>query len=238
MGGYRLYLDDIREPKTKGWLVVRSYEDFVQIIEKEGIPDEISFDHDLGWDEKNNCERKSGYDCAKWLVNKSIVIENFNVHSANPVGAEQIKSLLNNYKKFAQSTKEGKYNFTFQERSKLATEELEKQPPVSLEEAKAQIIHVQFASASKNKKGKPDSLEKEEEIKDLLKMYYPDATEKQIKAYFNKVLQIMLADDSVVDTINKIANYLKKITNKKKANNFTDLLLKERGALMSKLAKE
>lgn len=98
--GYRLYIDDIRTPRTLGWIIVRSYEDFVATIKKHGIPDEISFDHDLGWDEENNMERKSGYDCAKWLVDNQIVIENVNVHSANPVGRKNIEELLRNFEKF------------------------------------------------------------------------------------------------------------------------------------------
>ena len=97
---YNLYLDDLRNQRTDGWVVVRSYEEFVGVIERIGAPDEISFDHDLGWDEVNNVENKSGYDCAKWLVDKGIVIEKFNVHSANPVGAANIKGLLENFRKF------------------------------------------------------------------------------------------------------------------------------------------
>ena len=45
-------------------------------------------------------ETKSGYDCAKWLVDycldNGITIPNFGVHSANPVGAENIRGLLVN----------------------------------------------------------------------------------------------------------------------------------------------
>jgi hypothetical protein len=100
MQAYKLYIDDIRTPKSAGWRIVRSFEEFVFTIEHYGVPEEISFDHDLGWDYEHDCERKSGYDCAKWLVNHNVVIENFNVHSANPVGAENIKCLLYNFLKF------------------------------------------------------------------------------------------------------------------------------------------
>ena len=102
---YKLYLEDIREPKSEGWVIVRTFTEFVMIINERGVPDEISFDHDLGWDDQNNCEQKSGYDCAKWLVENNIVIENFKVHSANPVGKQNIESLLNNYKKFINQEK-------------------------------------------------------------------------------------------------------------------------------------
>ena len=43
----KLYLDDIRIPQTEGWDIVRSYDDFVNWIEMNGLPDVVSFDHDL-----------------------------------------------------------------------------------------------------------------------------------------------------------------------------------------------
>ena len=87
----------MRDPTTQGWIVVRSYEAFIATIVEKGPPTEISFDHDLGWDEKKNEERKSGYDCAKWLVENKIPLMKFNVHSANPVGAENIRKLLQSW---------------------------------------------------------------------------------------------------------------------------------------------
>jgi len=105
MATYKLYLDDIRNPKSDGWVIARSFDEFVMIIEEMGAPAEISFDHDLGWDDENKCEAKNGYDCAKWLVEHNIMLENFNVHSANPVGRDNIISLLNNYKEFVNRKK-------------------------------------------------------------------------------------------------------------------------------------
>ncbi len=96
----KLYLDDIRNPKSKGWTVVRTYEEFVEYIDKNGLPDEISFDHDLG---ENVTEIKSGYDCAKWLCNycwtNGIPIPSWNVHSANPVGRDNIIGILKSFEK-------------------------------------------------------------------------------------------------------------------------------------------
>jgi hypothetical protein len=101
MRGYKIYIDDIRTPKSKDWVIVRTFEEFVETVKQNGIPEEISFDHDLGWDTEKNCERKSGYDCAKWLINNNIIIKKFSVHSANPVGAQNITSLLNNFLRFS-----------------------------------------------------------------------------------------------------------------------------------------
>ena len=35
----KLYLDDIRTPKTEGWEILRSYDDFVSWIEKSAVKD-------------------------------------------------------------------------------------------------------------------------------------------------------------------------------------------------------
>ncbi len=100
---YKLYLDDIRTPDDhKKWVIARNYDEFVAIIKEKGTPDYISFDHDLADEHYGGdySKEKTGMDCAKWLIQEDIVVENFNVHSANPVGAENIRSLLNNWIQF------------------------------------------------------------------------------------------------------------------------------------------
>ena len=88
-------MDDVRNPKTNGWTIVRNYEEFVNHIDENGLPDEISFDHDLGED------TKTGYDCAKCLCNycwtNGIPIPTYNVHSANPVGRDNIIGILKSF---------------------------------------------------------------------------------------------------------------------------------------------
>jgi len=79
--------------------VVRTYRAFVEYINKNGLPDFISFDNDLGL-ERDGSLAPDGYAAAKWLVYESgldLINLEFKVHSANPVAAEQIKGLLNNY---------------------------------------------------------------------------------------------------------------------------------------------
>ena len=107
---YTMFLDDIRTPKEKYDVIARSYDEATSYILKYGMPNFISFDHDLGCDENSNI-LNSGYDLAKWLVEQSLneVLEfpedfTFQVHSANPIGKNNIKSILNSYLKF----KEGK----------------------------------------------------------------------------------------------------------------------------------
>lgn len=102
----KLFLDDIRtiemvydKSLQSEFDIVRTYEQFVDYIKKNGLPRFISFDNDLGLD-KDGKVALDGYAAAKWLVYESgMDLRNlkFKVHSANPVAAEQIKGLLNNY---------------------------------------------------------------------------------------------------------------------------------------------
>lgn len=128
-----LWLDDLRNPfldiegklpmlgGTVEWVL--NYEQFTQWIEKFGLPDVISFDHDLAdehytpkeywqdyqlskeYQESRDYQEKTGMDCAKWLIDYCIDNESplpiYFVHSANPVGADNIRGILDNYKKFS-----------------------------------------------------------------------------------------------------------------------------------------
>jgi hypothetical protein len=97
---------------TKEWIVVRNFYAFITIIQNKGIPDSISFDHDLS-DSHYNTElnipydqytEKTGYHCAKWLIdycidnNKKLPAEIL-IHSMNPAGSLNIKSLFESYEK-------------------------------------------------------------------------------------------------------------------------------------------
>lgn len=102
----KLFLDDIRtiemvydKSMKDEFDIVRSYDEFVDYIRINGLPEFISFDNDLGLDKRGEVAL-DGYAAAKWLVYKSgldLRKLKFKVHSANPVAAEQIKGLLSNY---------------------------------------------------------------------------------------------------------------------------------------------
>ena len=114
----KVYLDDVRTPVDKDWVVVRSYDEFVDKVNEIGLDniDVISLDHDLGdtamaeWHRSvyqnytldyNNIKEKTGYDCAKWLVDqwmegKSVV--DVYTHSANAIGSANIMGYINNYR--------------------------------------------------------------------------------------------------------------------------------------------
>mgnify|MGYP002662505026 FL=1 len=102
-----LWVDDARNPMEDDWMnfspigrnckVVwaQSYQEAIQFLEKDW-PDAICLDHDLG-------EEESGYDIAKYIVNRCIdegkKLPLFASQSANPVGRENIIGLFKNYQK-------------------------------------------------------------------------------------------------------------------------------------------
>lgn len=113
-----LFLDDIRNPleykiykltrnyieaKYEDWQIVRNYSDFINWIEAHGLPEFISFDHDLGLPQDPEIEEQNGMTCARWLVNycidHNLKLPDFMVHSSNPVGKRNIEGLLKGYQK-------------------------------------------------------------------------------------------------------------------------------------------
>lgn len=113
-----IYLDDLRTPIDPEWIVVRSYDEFVDTISKIGLEniELISLDHDLGesamkeWHTNvyhnytlnyDNITEKTGMDCTKWLVEQWIEgkpVVTVKVHSANAVGSANMQGYINNYK--------------------------------------------------------------------------------------------------------------------------------------------
>ena len=105
-----LWLDDARNPFINDWTIfspfphpfetiwVRNYEEFMTWILKNGLPDGICFDHDLG-------TKMTGYDIAQKLCEYcyqlNLPFPAYGVQSANPVGRENIISYIENYKKFS-----------------------------------------------------------------------------------------------------------------------------------------
>jgi hypothetical protein len=103
----KLFLDDVRKPYDSSWDVVRSYEQFVEYIKNLGVPDIISFDHDLADEhypigiqnpkEKilyNLYKEKTGYHAALYLTKIGKFPKLAIVHSFNPVGARNIVRLF------------------------------------------------------------------------------------------------------------------------------------------------
>ena len=102
----KLYLDDIREPDDADCIVVRSFDEATNFVLERGVPEFISFDHDLGCSDDGQIN-PSGYDFARWLVESDIsglitIPDDFTfaIHSQNPVGSKNIEMLLNRYMLF------------------------------------------------------------------------------------------------------------------------------------------
>ncbi len=121
---YYLMLDDIRsmsdvrkytklpDVPNEHWVVVRSYNEFVDTINKLGLPTFVSFDHDIASSHYghglqgddipyDSYTEKTGYDVAKWLVDycmkKGVKHPPYVVHSMNPVGKQNIISYVESY---------------------------------------------------------------------------------------------------------------------------------------------
>jgi hypothetical protein len=114
----KIYLDDVRTPIDTDWFIARYYDEFTKLINKFGLTNikTISLDHDLGdtaMEEYytnvkrfrtlnyDNIEEKTGMDCVKFLVNLSLdtnqQLPQIYIHSANPIGSENMLSYINNY---------------------------------------------------------------------------------------------------------------------------------------------
>lgn len=140
---YRLFLDDYRHPTqclnymyrrignknpvyAQEWVIVKNYDEFVDYISVHGMPELISFDHDLSevhysgeienasdWQDYYHMSdhEMTGYDCAKWLVDycesTGKELPEFYVHSMNKVGTENIQTYLDNYKKMKANEQTG-----------------------------------------------------------------------------------------------------------------------------------
>jgi len=125
---YNLFLDDVRLPNQVTWVdlppnqhytLVRNYQEFVDLITLRGLPKFVTYDHDLSMEHYENYHtvnqqgglvidynkfgEKTGYDCAKWLVEycmkKGVKHPPYQVHSMNPIGKQNIISYVESYNK-------------------------------------------------------------------------------------------------------------------------------------------
>jgi hypothetical protein len=135
-----LFLDDVRIPQEAflwdkrvsledesnipncKWDIVRSYQEFVEYITKNGIPDVVSFDNDL-WNVQEELQKnptseklakqfqmigwqdfdiKTGAHCAQYLVEacrvREVPIPMYYIHTANSAARPIIREILENAK--------------------------------------------------------------------------------------------------------------------------------------------
>lgn len=90
-----VYLDDERETPP-GWHRCRYIHEVVALIKANDVR-KLSLDHDLG-DDEQGCRCKTGLDLVLWMVeNNRWPREKPTVHSANPVGAEAMRRLIDKW---------------------------------------------------------------------------------------------------------------------------------------------
>jgi hypothetical protein len=134
---YNLFLDDTRMPKDAyihnnnslvslnaksdisddDWVIVRNYTEFAQTLELLGMPEAVSFDHDLCYEhikhyfnttvstgviEYGNLKEKTGMHCAQEFVRKWQELKQNKqlrvfIHSANQYGVVEIGNILSPY---------------------------------------------------------------------------------------------------------------------------------------------
>lgn len=101
---WNLFIDDERFPpysENTEWYIARNADEVYTYVTTFGMPEFISFDHDLGEGEK------TGHDIAKMLIQHDMDTQyedekfsksfDFYVHSQNPVGRNNIIGVLNSY---------------------------------------------------------------------------------------------------------------------------------------------
>ena len=100
------FYDNLMKSTDVDFVWVKNFDEFKNFIMSNGIPEFVSFDHDLGKG------LPKGLDCAKWLVKycekNNINLPKFYVHSANPNGQREINALLNGFSRKPIAIKESK----------------------------------------------------------------------------------------------------------------------------------
>ena len=96
--GYKLFIDDERDPPNDGteWVVVRNSKHACHWVAYYGLPDFISFDHDLGGDD-------TSMKFLQWLANDCLedgreFTFGYYVHSQNPIGKANIEGFIESFK--------------------------------------------------------------------------------------------------------------------------------------------
>lgn len=95
---WSLFLDDVRDESfvsyRSNYETARSTEEAVSFLEKFGLPEFISFDHDLGPHDRAMDFLKRMYDMFPYGP-----VPEYQVHSSNPPGRENIVSFMDSWKR-------------------------------------------------------------------------------------------------------------------------------------------
>ncbi|MBN2894176.1 MAG: hypothetical protein JXL97_20060 [Bacteroidales bacterium] len=120
----KLFLDDQRVPSNvairmdhgtflkEPWKIVKNYNEFVDYVSNNEMPEIISFDHDLTAEHYKyafaesipygSLNDKTGYHCLLWLIlfceKAKVKLPEIFIHTQNIEGAENMKNLIDVYK--------------------------------------------------------------------------------------------------------------------------------------------
>lgn len=90
---YKMFLDDLRDPKVPGYVICRTSQEAIQCVLEKGIPEFILFDHDLG-----------GGDTAMIFVQTIYNLGyplsfDYHIHSDNCIGKKELISYIESWKR-------------------------------------------------------------------------------------------------------------------------------------------
>lgn len=91
---YKLFLDDERNPPDETWVLARTVTEAQELVISRGLPREMSLDHDLGGE-------STSMSFVRWLTCEYFDLgpPKWYIHSANPVGRENLAALLRSWEK-------------------------------------------------------------------------------------------------------------------------------------------
>ena len=84
----KLWVDDERQA-PEGWVIADNYRFAIAALGTRDVTS-ISLDHDLGG-------TKTGYDICKYMADNNIWPHNIYIHTANPVGRDNMIQFLRRY---------------------------------------------------------------------------------------------------------------------------------------------
>lgn len=99
MSKINVYLDDVRNCPP-GFVLARTYYECIELLQKHDVHI-LSLDHDLGDDNPYAGYTRlswSGYDVCKYIVEHNRWPDMIYLHTANPVGRDNMYQLLSRYK--------------------------------------------------------------------------------------------------------------------------------------------
>lgn len=92
---YRLFIDDERFPfKIDRFVIAQTSQEAFHLLVSRGVPNYISFDHDLGGEDTSMVFLKAMFNYMDDMKLKFPKNFDYHIHSQNPIGRENIRSYM------------------------------------------------------------------------------------------------------------------------------------------------